>query len=345
MKKVMLILIMFLVSISNGMVVENGATSVITYFVFRDQTAGTIDTGVTIGNMEMYYVEDQAAQSADVFVGAHGAATDAYTTGECYHVGHGVYRVDWPNAAFDGGIGKRVQLIVVDGDAGAFTEIMEVELSPPVDVITVAGTSQTGNDNGADINVILTNTDAFNTVGEYATAIWGASVSSYDVEDTFGNMLNDVFVEKATVYYLDTLDEDTTTFDWNGTTIGTATTTGTVNALAANIVNASAVADNTIDAGAIAPNAITNSELASSAVTEIWAIVMSDLAATPAFNASVLDAINYIFEYWRNTMTTTSSGATGEIALMKDDGVTKFTESNIGDDGTTFTRGEFGAVD
>lgn len=111
--------------------VENGATDVITHFVFRDQTTGVRDAGVVIANLEMYYAEDQTAESADAFVGAHGAATDAHTAGECFNVGHGLYRVDWPDAAFDGGVGKRVHLTVVDGDGGAFTETLVVQLSPP----------------------------------------------------------------------------------------------------------------------------------------------------------------------------------------------------------------------
>ncbi|MCK5617105.1 hypothetical protein KAR91_85370 [Candidatus Pacearchaeota archaeon] len=126
---------------------ENGSTSNIVYFVMTDRTTGVRDTTITIGNLEMYYIEDQAAESADAFVGTHGAVTDAYTTGECIHVGHGVYRTDWPNAAFDGGIGKKVHLTLVDGDAGAFDETIMVELSVPVDSVlvdSVTPTSQAG---------------------------------------------------------------------------------------------------------------------------------------------------------------------------------------------------------
>lgn len=117
-----------IVSLALGIEITNGTTDVITTFAMRDQTAGTVDTGIVIANLEMYYHEQQAAESADAFVGAHAAATDAHTDGECFHIGHGNYRVDWPDAAFDGGIGTRVQLILVDGDGGAFTEILEVEL-------------------------------------------------------------------------------------------------------------------------------------------------------------------------------------------------------------------------
>ena len=119
--------------------VENGGTSIITHFVMRDVTTSLRDTGITIGNLEMYYIEDQAAESADVFSQAHGGVTDAWTSGECIHVGHGVYRVDWPDAAFDGGVGKRVQLTLVDGDGGAGTETLEVLLSPPSNAVAFSG--------------------------------------------------------------------------------------------------------------------------------------------------------------------------------------------------------------
>jgi len=87
---------------------------------------------------------------------------------------------------------------------------------------------------------------------------------------------------------------------------------------------------------------ITADSLNADAVDEIWAEAMSDLAAgAPSATASVLTAINYIYEAWRNKTETTAS----EIALYKDDGTTKLAESDISDDGTTFTKGEWGAAD
>jgi len=87
---------------------------------------------------------------------------------------------------------------------------------------------------------------------------------------------------------------------------------------------------------------LTASALNTDAVTEIWAKAMSDLAAgAPSATASVLTAINWLYEAWRNKTETTAS----EIALYKDDGSTKACESTISDDGTTFSKGEFGAAD
>jgi len=149
--------------------VENHADDVITYFVLVDQTTGDRDTTVTIANLEMYYIEDQAAESADAFVGAHGAVTDAHTDGECIHIGHGVYRIDWPDAAFDGGVGKRVQLTVVDGDDGAKTETLEVLLSPPSNVTQL---------DGSDVQQTTGHIHAFDDAGAALAAATPLSTAS-----------------------------------------------------------------------------------------------------------------------------------------------------------------------
>ena len=119
---------------------ENGATSVIEYFVFRDKTTGVIDTGVTIANIDTYYIEEGALISSKTDIAAHAAGDDAWdATEQGYHMGYGVYRIDWENAAFDGGVGTSVQLIAFDGDGGAFAEVMEIQLSAPVDSVLVVG--------------------------------------------------------------------------------------------------------------------------------------------------------------------------------------------------------------
>ena len=373
MKKVMLVLLVLLfTSVCNAMIVENGATSVITYFVLRDQTAGTVDVGVTLANIDLYYIEEQIAISAKVDAVAHAAATDAWDDGEVYHCGYGVYRVDWPDAAFDGGIGKKVQLIVIDGDAGAFTEVLEVELSPPVNVITVAGTSQTGNDNGADINAVLTDTEAADTTTEIRTLLTGADtpVAKETTSTTISTAVGNIETDTAAV---DTTTE-MRTFLTGGDTAVSTITTAQVNTEADNAfatydpptkaemdtghgllateakqdIMDTNVDDIEADTAAVDTTSemrtfLTGGDTAVSTVTAagVWTVTMSDLAAVPAYNASALDAVNYLFEYFRNKMTVTVS----EIALLKDDAATPFTEANIDDDDTTFTRGEFGAVD
>lgn len=70
---------------------------------------------------------------------------------------------------------------------------------------------------------------------------------------------------------------------------------------------------------------------------------MADLAAVPAINASIIDAINWIYILCRNRKRTNKT--TKEIEVYKDNSSTKFAESDIDDDGTFFDQGKFGAPD
>jgi len=74
-----------------------------------------------------------------------------------------------------------------------------------VDVEEVDGTDQTGNDNGADINTIVTavgnietDTAAYDTDGEYATAIWNALTNAYGGAGTYGQAVEDILVDTGT---------------------------------------------------------------------------------------------------------------------------------------------------
>ena len=72
-------------------------------------------------------------------------------------------------------------------------------------------------------------------------------------------------------------------------------------------------------------------------------VLMSDLTSVPAATSSIKSAINWVFTICRNKVITNKTNL--EIEVYKDDGTTKFAEADIADDGTTFTRSEFGSVD
>ncbi len=85
-------------------------------------------------------------------------------------------------------------------------------------------------------------------------------------------------------------------------------------------------------------NAVDADALSTDAITLIWAKAMQDLAqGAPSATASVLDAINWIYEAFRNETLTTAS----LITIMKDNGTTALAKSTISDDSTTFTKNEF----
>lgn len=152
------------------------------------------------------------------------------------------------------------------------------------------------------------------------------------------------------------LDELTTQGDTNEGKIDTAQADLDIITGAAGVV----IADGALTAAKFGADCITNAKIADDAIaaenlatgaiaadavasTALDNVVMADLAAVPAATASIVDAINWIFEICRNR--TVTNGTNDEIELYKDDAGTKFAEADISDDGTDFERGEWGAVD
>ncbi len=115
------------------MQIANGTTDVTTYFVLRDSTNHAPKTDVTITDIDLYYCEQGAAMAAKVDATALAAADSAHDDNKAFHVGQGLYRIDWPDTCFDGGVGKVCNLIVVC--TGVDTTFLEVEL---------VGVAQTG---------------------------------------------------------------------------------------------------------------------------------------------------------------------------------------------------------
>jgi hypothetical protein len=109
-------------------------------------------------------------------------------------------------------------------------------------------------------------------------------------------------------------------------------------------VNTKTITAGAVNAAAVATDAIDADALAAEAVTEIWAKAMVDLAAgSPSATASVLTAINYLYEVVRNKKM--YDGSEDEIVVYKDDGSTKLFEIQCSDDGTDFTANEAAAAD
>ena len=78
--------------------------------------------------------------------------------------------------------------------------------------------------------------------------------------------------------------------------------------------------------------------LSAAAVTAVWAKAMQDLAqGAPAFNAPVLDAINWLYEAFRNKTETTDVLQT----VYKDNGSDELAKATLGEAGGTLTKSEF----
>lgn len=113
------------------MLLANGSTDVTTYFVLNDSVNHVPKSDITVTDLDLYYVEQGSAITVKADATALDAADSVHSDNKAFNVGQGLYRIDWPDEAFNGGIGKRVYLIVVC--SGVDTAVKEVELSAPVD--------------------------------------------------------------------------------------------------------------------------------------------------------------------------------------------------------------------
>ena len=114
------------------MKIPKGSTDVTTYLKLIDPAAGTPETGLTITDLDLTYVRDRAAASkADAT--ALAAVDSAHGDNKAFEVDGtntpGLYRVDWPDAAFAAGV-DRVQLCV--NGAAIDPAYIEVELGAEI---------------------------------------------------------------------------------------------------------------------------------------------------------------------------------------------------------------------
>ena len=113
--------------------VTGGAADVTTYFMLRTAADGTATVGAAIANIDLQYIRtgDSPSAKADaVELGAINGAHEANKAKEVDGVdAPGLYRVDWPDAAFVAGV---PQVILSVKLANSFTEHMAVEIDTPV---------------------------------------------------------------------------------------------------------------------------------------------------------------------------------------------------------------------
>ncbi len=122
------------------MIVQAGSVDVTTFFVLRTAADGTATTGATITAIDLQYCRSGAAPSAKVDATALAATDSAHADNKAIEIDvtdqPGLYRVDWPDAAFASGVREVILSVKL---ASSFTEHLRVELSPAVDVQAVDG--------------------------------------------------------------------------------------------------------------------------------------------------------------------------------------------------------------
>lgn len=122
------------------MQVTGGATDVTTYFALRLAADGTAATGLTITDLDLQYTRSGVAPTAKVDATELAATDSAHADNNAKEIDStdqpGLYRVDWPDAAFAAGVPEVVLTVKV---GTAFTEHLAVQIDPPVDVTKVSG--------------------------------------------------------------------------------------------------------------------------------------------------------------------------------------------------------------
>ena len=123
------------------MLVAGGSTDVTTYFALRKTSDGTAATGLTITGIDLQYVRSGVAPSTKADATALVATDSAHADNKAFEIdatdAPGLYRIDWPDAAFAAGVREVVLSVKV---ATAFTEHLRVEIDGEVNVVEWAGT-------------------------------------------------------------------------------------------------------------------------------------------------------------------------------------------------------------
>lgn len=109
--------------------IPSGATNVTRYYVLRDSTTHAPKNDIDITDVDAYFVTYLGAVSTKYDLSALASATASHVPGAGFNIGHGLYRVDWPETAFEGSPGETVQLFLECTGVDATYE--EVWLSTP----------------------------------------------------------------------------------------------------------------------------------------------------------------------------------------------------------------------
>jgi hypothetical protein len=231
--------------------VTGGSTNVTTYFVLRLAATGVEATGLTIANMDLTYVRSGSAPAAKVDATALAATDTAHTDNHAIEVDAtnmpGVYRVDWPDAAFAAGVKQVILTVKV---ATCFTEHMAVDIDSPVNVTKIS------DDAAAADNCEL----MFDGTG-YAG---GTTKLGVDAVAISGDTTAADNLEKAC---------DGTTYNIGGGAVVAASVTGAVGSVTGAVGSVTgavgSVAANGITATSIAADALNAAAIKADAVTKI----------------------------------------------------------------------------
>lgn len=179
--------------------VKKGAVDQTFYFKLVDSAAGTPETGLTIANIDATYVRNRAAAVKNDLT-ALAAVTTAHTDNQGIEIdatnAPGLYRIDFPDAAFATGVDKVILSITCTGcdPAMMFIELTDNEV---VDVYTRIG-APAGASISADVAAVKTETASIQTDTNDIQARIPAALVSGRMDSSVGAMAANVITAAAT---------------------------------------------------------------------------------------------------------------------------------------------------
>jgi len=321
------------------MIVKAGSTDVTTYFHLRLAASGLDATGLTIANIDLTYVRTLEEPAAKVDAQALADQDTAHTDNFAIEIDAtnmpGVYRVDWPDAAFAANAREVILTVKV---ATAFTESLRVELTPvAADLTLVAGTAVTAAAGIPEVKVASIANDAITASAIAANAIGASEIANGAIDAaTFAAGAIDAAALAADA----STEINAAVLAILGTPAGAS--------MSADIAAIEAQTDDIGAAGAglTAITGVLGSPAGASLAADIAAIeaqtddftaAQAEPTAVPAANATPLAKIAFLAALARNRIEQTATTNT----LMADDGVTPIAAAAVSDDGVTAVRGEF----
>lgn len=150
-------------------VIKKGATDVTMYVFLGDSADGTPETALTITNLDLTYIRNRAA-AVKVDATALTTVTDAHTDNKAIEVdatnAPGIYRVDWPDAAFATGVDKVILAVTATGVAPAyfFVSLADADGADVASILADTNELQADWTNGGRLDLILDATATQTTV-------------------------------------------------------------------------------------------------------------------------------------------------------------------------------------
>lgn len=150
-------------------VIKKGATDVTTYVFLGDSATGVPETALTITGLDLTYIRNRAA-AVKVDATALTTVTDAHTDNKAIEVdatnAPGIYRIDWPDAAFATGVDKVILAVTATGVAPSyfFVSLSDADGSDLLSALQDTNELQTDWANGGRLDLILDATATATTV-------------------------------------------------------------------------------------------------------------------------------------------------------------------------------------